>query len=106
VTARPDLFNPFFPEDTMPKFVIERAVPGAGAMTPAELKALAQKSCAALRDVGPSVQWLQSFVTDDKIYCLYISPDESGVRRHAQLGGFPADPISRVRAVIDPTTAE
>jgi hypothetical protein len=90
----------------MPKFVIERALPGAGSLSPAELKAISQKSCAALRDVGPTVQWLQSYVTDNKIYCVYISPDEAGVRRHAELGGFPADPISRVRAVIDPTTAE
>lgn len=90
----------------MPKFVIERPLPGAGKLTPAELQAISRKSCAALSDVGPSVQWLQSYVTDDKIYCLYIAPDEAGVRRHAELGGFPADPISRVRAVIDPTTAE
>ena len=90
----------------MPKFVIEREMPGAGALTAAELRGAAQKSCAALRDVGPSVQWLQSYVTDDKLYCVYIAPDEAAVRRHAQIGGFPADRVSRVRATIDPTTAE
>jgi len=90
----------------MPKFLIERAIPGASKMTPAELKAVARKSCDVLRDIGPSVQWVQSYVTDDKIYCVYIAPDESGVRRHAEMGGFPADPVSRVHAIIDPTTEE
>jgi len=90
----------------MPKFVIEREMPGAGALSAADLRGAAQKSCAALRDVGPSVQWLHSYVTDDKLYCVYIAPDEAAVRRHAQIGGFPADRVSRVRATIDPTTAE
>ena len=90
----------------MPKFVIEREMPGAGALPAADLRAAAQKSCAALRDVGPSVQWLHSYVTDDKLYCVYIAPDEAAVRRHAQIGGFPADRVSRLRTMIDPTTAE
>jgi hypothetical protein len=90
----------------MPKFVIERALPGAGKLTPAELQAVSRKSCAALEEVGRGVQWQQSYVTDDKIYCIYIAPDEAGVKRHAEVGGFPAHPISQVRAVIDPVTGE
>ena len=90
----------------MPKFVIERDMPGAGALSAAELRAASQKSCAALVDIGPSVQWQHSYVTDDKIYCVYIGADEAAVRRHAEISGFPADRVSRVRATIDPTTAE
>jgi hypothetical protein len=90
----------------MPKFVIERKLPGAGKLPPAELQAISQKSCAVLQAMGPSIQWVQSFVTDDKIYCVYVAPDERAVRQHAQQGGFPADSVARVRAVIDPTTAE
>jgi len=90
----------------MPKFVIERDIAGAGKLTPAELKAISQKSCGVLSSLGPSVQWVQSFVTPDKIYCIYQATDESLVRRHAELGGFPANKISRVSTVIDPTTAE
>ena len=90
----------------MPKFVIERDLPGAGKLSPAELKGVAQKSCAVLRELGPSVQWLQSYVTGDKIYCVYIAPDEAAVRKHAQMGGFPANKVSRVMLVIDPTTSE
>lgn len=90
----------------MPKFVIERDLPGAGKLSPAELKGVAQKSCAVLRELGPSVQWLQSYVTGDKIYCVYIAPDEAAVRKHAQMGGFPANKVSRVMSVIDPTTSE
>jgi hypothetical protein len=90
----------------MPRFVIERAFPGAGALTGRDHKAIAIKSCDVLRDLGPSIQWVQSFVTDDKIYCEYIAPDEATVRRHAELGGFPATSVAQVRAVIDPTTAE
>jgi hypothetical protein len=90
----------------MPKFVIERDLPGAGKLSAAELKAVAQKSCTVLRELGPQVQWLQSFVTPDKIYCIYIAPDEAAVRKHAQLGGFPANRVSRVATVIDPTTSE
>jgi hypothetical protein len=90
----------------MPKFVIEREIPGAGKLSPAELKAISQKSCGVLSSLGPAVQWVQSFVTADKLYCIYHASDESLVRRHAELGGFPANKISRVTGVIDPTTAE
>lgn len=90
----------------MPKFVIERDIPGAGKLTPAELQAISSTSCGVLRDLGPSIQWVQSYVTDDKIYCVYIAPDEALVRKHAQLGGFPANRVSAIRNVIDPTTAE
>ncbi|HWW31143.1 MAG TPA: DUF4242 domain-containing protein [Steroidobacteraceae bacterium] len=90
----------------MPKFVIERDISGAGKMSPADLKAISQKSCSVLSGMGPSVQWVHSYVTDDKIYCIYQAADESLVRRHAELGGFPANKISRVRSMIDPATAE
>jgi len=90
----------------MPKFVIERNLPGAGKLPPGELQAISQKSCAVLQAMGPSIQWVESFVTDDKIYCVYVAPDERAVRQHAQKGGFPADSVARVRTVIDPTTAE
>jgi hypothetical protein len=87
----------------MPKFVIERNISGAGALTEEQLMAIAQKSCSVLRRLGPQVQWLESFVTDDKIYCIYIAPDEATVREHAKLGGFPADSVHMVRRIIDPT---
>lgn len=90
----------------MPKFVIEREIPGAGKLGPAELKAISQKSCGVLSSLGPNVQWVQSYVTGDKVYCIYNASDESLVRRHAELGGFPANKISRVTTIIDPTTAE
>ena len=90
----------------MPRFVIERNLPGAGKLPAGELQAISQKSCGVLQSMGPSIQWVQSFVTDDKIYCVYVAPDERTVRQHAQKGGFPADSVARVRAVIDPTTAE
>jgi hypothetical protein len=90
----------------MPKFVIERELTGAGKLPKEELQAISQKSCGVLQSMGPQIQWVQSFVTDDKIYCVYIAPDEASVRTHAQKGGFPADTIARVRSVIDPTTAE
>ncbi len=90
----------------MPKFVIEREIAGAGKLGPAELKAISQKSCGVLQSMGPKIQWLQSFVTDNKIYCVYVAPDEETVRLHAQKGGFPANVVARVRSVIDPTTAE
>jgi hypothetical protein len=90
----------------MPKFVIEREIPGAGKLTPAELKAISRKSCGVLSSLGPSVQWIHSYVTGDRIYCIYHAEDESLVRRHAELGGFPANRISRVTSVIDPATAE
>ena len=90
----------------MPKYVIEREIPGAGALTPAELKAITQASCGVLSNMGPQIQWLQSYVTADKIYCVYIAPNEDMVREHAMQGGFPANRVSAVSTVIDPTTAE
>jgi hypothetical protein len=90
----------------MPKYVIEREIPGVGALSTAEFQAISQKSCNVLRGMGPDVQWLESFVTGDKIYCIYIAPDEAAVREHATRGGFPANRISEVTHIIDPTTAE
>jgi hypothetical protein len=90
----------------MPKFVIERDIVGAGKLPKQELHAISQKSCSVLQSMGPQIQWIQSFVTDDKIYCVYIAPDEAAVRTHAQKGRFPANSVARVRSVIDPTTAE
>jgi hypothetical protein len=90
----------------MPKFVIERELAGAGKLPKAELQAISQKSCSVLADMGPQIQWVQSFVTDDKIYCVYIAPDEDTVKQHARKGGFPANVVAKVRSVIDPTTAE
>ena len=90
----------------MPKFVIEREIPGAGALTKDQLQGISQKSCGVLRELGPQVQWVESFVTDDKIYCVYIAPDEAMVRKHASMGGFPANSVAQVRRMIDPTTAE
>ena len=90
----------------MPKFVIERELPGAGKLSPAELKGISQKSCGVLGELGPRIQWLQSYVTGDKIYCVYIAPNAELVRQHAKQGGFPANSVSEVKAVIDPTTAE
>jgi predicted Rdx family selenoprotein len=90
----------------MPRYVIERSIPGAGAMSARELHGVAQKSCDVLRHLGSEIQWQHSYVTDDKIYCVYIAPNEEMVREHARQGGFPADSVERVRAVIDPTTAE
>jgi hypothetical protein len=90
----------------MPKYVIERELPGAGQLSAEQLQGISQKSCGVLRNLGPSIQWLQSYVTDDKIYCVYLAPSEELVRKHAEQGGFPANRISEVRTVIDPTTAE
>jgi hypothetical protein len=90
----------------MPKFVIEREIAAAGKLPPQELQAISQKSCNVLHAMGPQIQWVQSYVTDDKIYCVYNAPDEATVRMHAQKGGFPANVVARVRSVIDPTTAE
>ena len=90
----------------MPKYVIEREIPGAGKLSPAELQGISQKSCNVLQKLGPQVQWLQSYVTDDKIYCVYIAPNEAAIREHASQGGFPANKISRIRTVIDPTSSE
>ena len=90
----------------MPKYVIERELPGAGKMSPQQLKTIAQKSCGVLREMGSQIQWQQSYVTDDRIYCLYIAPNEEMVREHAKQGGFPASRVSKVTAQLDPTTAE
>lgn len=90
----------------MPKYVIERDIPGAGQLTPVELRGISQTSCGVLSELGPQIQWLHSHVTGDKIYCLYIAPSEELVREHAQRGGFPANRVSEVMATIDPTTAE
>lgn len=90
----------------MPKYLIEREIPGAGRLTPDQLQAISQKSCGVLRALGPQIQWVESYVTDDKVYCVYIAPSEQAVRQHAEQGGFPANRISMIRSMIDPTTAE
>jgi hypothetical protein len=90
----------------MPKYVIERDIPNAGSLSASELQAISHKSCSVLRDMGPEIQWIQSYVTGDKVYCIYIAPDERTIREHAQRGGFPADRISEVKTIIDPTTAD
>jgi hypothetical protein len=90
----------------MPKYLIEREIPGAGKLSPQELKGISQKSCGVLSKMGPQIQWLQSYVTGDKIYCVYIAPNEEMVREHARQGGFPANRVSEVASIIDPTTAE
>ena len=90
----------------MPKFIIEREIPNAGALSTQDLQGISQKSCGVLSAMGPKIQWLESYVTDDKVYCVYIAPDEATVREHAEKGGFPANRISQVRTIIDPTTAE
>ncbi len=90
----------------MPKYLIEREIPGAGSLSPAELQGISQKSCSVLRQLGPQVQWVHSYVTDDKVYCVYIAPDEAAVRKHAEMGEFPANSISEIRTLIDPTTAD
>ena len=90
----------------MPKYVIEREIPGVGELTPDQLQAISQKSCAVLSNLGPQIQWVESYVVDDRIYCVYIAPNEELLREHARQGGFPANRISEVRSIIDPTTAE
>jgi hypothetical protein len=90
----------------MPKFLIERDLPGAGSLSPQELNGISQKSCDVLRNMGPQIQWVHSYVTQDKIYCIYIAPDEKTVREHASQGGFPANRVSEIKTMIDPTTAE
>jgi hypothetical protein len=90
----------------MPKFVIERNIPGAGSLTAEQLKGISQTSCSALKTVGSQIQWVHSYVTDDKIYCVYIAPDEETVREHARIGKFPANSVQAVRRMIDPTTAD
>ncbi|MBA3948635.1 MAG: DUF4242 domain-containing protein [Acidobacteria bacterium] len=90
----------------MPKYVIERDIPGAGKLSADELRGISAKSCSVLQNLGPSIQWVHSYVTDDKIYCVYVAPDEAMIREHAKQGGFPANKVSEVREIIDPTTAE
>jgi len=90
----------------MPKYVIERELPGAGALSPDQLHGISAKSCGVLCEMGPSIQWVESFVTDDKIYCVYLAPNEEAIREHATKGGFPANRISRIRTMIDPSTGE
>jgi hypothetical protein len=90
----------------MPKYVIEREIPGAGNLTAEQLKGISQTSCGVLSKLGPEIQWVNSFVTGDKIYCVYIAPNEEMVREHAKQGGFPANSVNRVATMIDPTTAE
>ena len=90
----------------MPKFLIEREIPGAGELSAEQLQAISQKSCGVLSNMGPQIQWVESYVTDDKVYCVYIAPNEEMVREHARQGGFPANRVSEIKSVIDPTTAE
>jgi len=90
----------------MPKYIIERTIPGAGQLGAADLQAISQRSCGVLRELGPAIQWLESYVTEDKVYCIYIAPSEELVRRHAEQGGFPVDSVRRVASRIDPTNGE
>jgi uncharacterized protein DUF4242 len=90
----------------MPKYVIEREIPGAGVIPPADLQSISQKSCSVLNGLGSQIQWVHSYVTDDKIYCIYIAPNKEMVLEHARQGGFPANSVAEVRTIIDPTTAE
>lgn len=90
----------------MPKFVIERSIPGAGQLTQEQLKAISQKSCSVLNQLGPQIQWQESYVTDDKVYCVYIAPNAEMIMEHAKQGGFPANSVQEVRTMIDPTTSE
>jgi len=90
----------------MPKYIIEREIPGAGKLTPDQLQRISEKSCSVLNKLGPQIQWIESYVTDEKVYCVYRAPNEQMIREHAKQGGFPANRISQVREVIDPTTAE
>ena len=90
----------------MPKFIIERDIPNAGQLTPAELHGISQKSCGILREMGPQIQWLHSYVTGDKVYCIYIADSEQAIREHAEQGGFPANRIEQITTIIDPTTGD
>jgi hypothetical protein len=90
----------------MPKYIIEREIPGAGSLTAQDLQGISEKSCGVLQAMGPKIQWLESYVTDDKVYCVYIAPDEVTVKEHAERGGFPANRVSEIKSIIDPTTAE
>jgi hypothetical protein len=94
------------PKQFMPKYIIEREIPAAGALTPEQLQGISQKSCGVLKGLGPQIQWVESYVTDDKVYCVYIAPNEEMIREHARQGEFPANRISAVRRMIDPATAE
>jgi hypothetical protein len=93
-------------EKTMPKYIIEREIPNAGQLSTQELQAISQKSCSVLKNLGPAIQWVESYVADDKVYCVYIAPNEALIREHAEQGGFPANSIRQIRTRIDPTTAE
>jgi hypothetical protein len=90
----------------MPKYLIEREIPGAGNLTPQQLHAISQKSCSVLNGLGPQIQWMESYVTGDKVYCVYIAPNEEMIREHARQGGFPANRVAEIKSIIDPTTAE
>jgi hypothetical protein len=90
----------------MPKYIIERDIPGAGQLSPADLHGISQKSCGVLRDMGPRIQWLESYVTADKVYCIYIADSEQSIREHAEQGGFPANRIEEIKTIIDPTTGD
>ncbi len=90
----------------MPKYIIEREIPGAGSLTAQDLQSISQKSCGILSEMGPKIQWVESYVTDNKVYCVYIAPDEATVRAHAEQGGFPANSVAAIKTMIDPTTAE
>ncbi|UOA09685.1 DUF4242 domain-containing protein [Methylobacter sp. S3L5C] len=90
----------------MPKYIIERDIPGAGALTAEELQGISQTSCGVLKEMGPKIQWVESYVTDDKVYCVYIAPDQATIKAHAEQGGFPANRISEIKTMIDPTTAD
>lgn len=90
----------------MPKYIIERDIPGAGQLTQAELQGISQKSCGVLREMGPRIQWLHSYVTGDKVYCIYIADSEQAIREHAEQGGFPANRIEQITTIIDPTTGD
>ena len=93
-------------EENMPRYIIEREIPGAGDLTAADLQGISQKSCSVLKNMGPQIQWVESYVTDDKVYCTYIAPNEDEILKHAKEGGFPANKISEIKNVISPTTAE
>lgn len=98
-------FRATYREDAVPKYIIEREIAGAGQMSASDLKGVSQRSCAVLRNLGPEIQWVESFVTADKVYCVYIAPNEELIRKHAEQGGFPANRVSEIKAVIDPASA-
>jgi hypothetical protein len=101
-----EIFSTLTQSQFMPKYVIEREIPGAGSLTPEQLKSISQVSCGVLSKMGPQIQWIHSYVTDNKIYCVYQAPNEEMVREHASQGGFPANSVAQVRTIIDPSTAE